>query len=458
MGKGNLHPGNILIVDDDADVLLAAEVVLRKHFARVRTTNGPENLSKLLNEKVFDIVLLDMNFATGAISGKEGFDALALVQEVSPDTKVILMTAYGGIETAVKAIKNGAVDFVLKPWDNEKLIATVASAVRLSQASRTVKDLKAKQRVLNSDVGRGEQTIGQSAAFKSVLIAIDKVAATDASVLIVGENGTGKGIIARAIHRRSNRADQAFVHVDLGAITETLFEAELFGHKKGAFTDAREDRPGRFEIASGGTLLLDEIGNLNMQMQAKLLGVLESRTISRVGSDKPIEIDARMISATNMAPQELLDRQLFRQDLLYRINTVEIHVPALRQRREDIPLLVEHYLGKFGKKYDKQHLKIKPATLDYLAEYHWPGNVRELVHAVERAVIMAEGALLDFGDFSVQRRQLPISDDDALNLDSVERRAIREALLKHGGNMSRAARDLGLGRTTLYRKLSKHGL
>lgn len=458
MSAADVHPCNVLIVDDDTDVLLAAEVVLKRHFRTVATTDDPERLPDLLNGANIDVVLLDMNFSAGVTTGQEGIDWLKTVQRISPDTKIILMTAYGGVETAVKAIKEGASDFVVKPWDNDKLVATVASTMRFSQAARAVKSLESKQRVLNEDAGRAGNIIGRSEAIQRVLASIDKVARTEANVLILGENGTGKELVARAIHRMSNRAEQTFVHVDLGAITESLFEAELFGHKKGAFTDAKDDRPGRFEIASGGTLFLDEIGNLSLQMQAKLLGALESRAVSRVGSDVPIDIDVRLICATNLSSADMHDRDQFRQDLLYRINTVEITVPPLRQRADDIRLLVAHYVDIFSKKYNKPGLEIGADTLERLGEYHWPGNVRELVHAVERAVIMTEGPVLGPPEFLVEKSSPAESGEVELNLEALEKKAIEQAIAKHGGNISRAAQDLGLGRTTLYRKMGRHGL
>jgi two-component system, NtrC family, response regulator HydG len=461
MNEPTPHPSSILIVDDDDDVRLAARVVLRKHFAKVRTTSDPAELPPLLSAAQVDVVLLDMNYSTGVTTGQEGLDWLRKIQRLSPDTKVILMTAYGAVDTAVRGIKEGASDFVVKPWDNDKLVATVTATARFSQAARTANTLASKQKVLNEDVGRAAPIIGSSGAIRSVLAAINKVGPTDANVLIVGENGTGKELVARAIHRASARSVETFVHVDLGAIAESLFESELFGHRKGAFTDARDDRAGRFEVASGGTLFLDEIGNLSLPTQAKLLGALETRTISRVGSDAAVPVDVRILCATNLAPDELRDRRQFRQDVLYRINTVEINVPALRDRVEDVPELVRFYVDVFSRKYGKRDLDVDRPVLDTLASYHWPGNVRELVHAVERAVIMAEGRTLGIDGFLVQRRAPPVADDEdagELNLAALEKRAIRQAIAKHRGNLSRAAQELGLGRTTLYRKMARHGL
>lgn len=453
------NTGKILIVDDDADVLLAAEIVLKKQFKNIVTAQDPDQLRSLLSQVTFDVILLDMNFSAGATSGKEGIEWLKKIRELSPDSKVIMMTAYGGVELAVEAIKQGASDFIIKPWDNSKLLATVSAAFRYSMADREVKDLKTKQKMLSRIIG-GEsgQIIGESDTLKEVLANIDKVAATDANVLILGENGTGKELIAREIHRRSMRSDNAFINVDLGAITESLFESELFGHRKGAFTDAKDDRAGRFEIASGGTLFLDEIGNLNMQMQAKLLGALESRTISRVGSDVPIQVDIRLICATNMPLYDMIDDYSFRQDLLYRINTVEIRVPALRERTSDVEVLANHFMNIYSRKYNKLGLRIEKDTLNKLKQYHWPGNIRELQHAMERAVIMSEGTSLQPQDFILSKPEQHNEQMLNLNLKELEKQAIEKAVIKHQGNLSKAAQELGLGRTTLYRKMARHGI
>jgi DNA-binding NtrC family response regulator len=451
--------GNILIIDDDADVLLAAELVLKKQFHQVRTESDPVRLPAWLAQNNFDVVLLDMNFTAGVTSGREGISWLKQIRELAPEVKVIMMTAYAGVELAVQAIKEGASDFVIKPWDNSKLLATVAAAIRYSRTDREVKFLKNKQQMLTRLIG-GEpgRIIGRSAALQEVMASIDKVAGTDANVLILGENGTGKELIARAIHRYSSRAEQPFINVDLGAITESLFESELFGHRKGAFTDAKEDRAGRFEVASGGTLFLDEIGNLSLSMQAKLLGALESLTITRVGSDTPIKVDVRLICATNVTQRDMHDQQKFRQDLLYRINTVEIHVPPLRDRLADIPELAEHYLSIYGKKYHKPGLSLHPDTLVKLAQYHWPGNIREFLHTMERAVIMTDNRKLLPEDFILSKPELQADTVMNLNLHDLEKLAIQKAVQKHQGNLSRAARELGLGRTTLYRKMARHGI
>lgn len=453
-----MKTGSILIVDDDADVRLTAELVLKNEFRRVATEGDPGRLAAALRRERFDVVLLDMNFSPGMTSGQEGVDCLRTIEKVSPGTKVIFMTAYGGVETAVKAIKEGASDFIVKPWQNEKLIATVGATLRFSQAAQAVRDLETKQRELGRYLGSPDaEIVGTSPAIEQLLLDIQKIARTDAAVLILGENGTGKELVARAIHRASARAENPFVHVDLGAIPESLFESELFGHKKGAFTDAKEDRAGRFEIAAGGTLFLDEIGNLTLPLQAKLLGVLQTGAVTRVGADKPVQMNVRVVSATNLAPDELLNRLQFRQDLLYRINTVEIHVAPLRERTGDIAVLIDHYAQRFARKYNKSVEPIQAQTRDALRRYSWPGNVRELVHAVERAVIMAEGSTLQVENLLMQRRPAAAQDAE-LNLEALERAAIRRAIAKHGGNLSKAAQELGLGRTTLYRKMAKHGL
>jgi DNA-binding NtrC family response regulator len=452
-----MKSGSILIVDDDTDVLLTAELVLKKEFRRVATECDPRRLAAALRREPFDVVLLDMNFSPGTTSGQEGVDCLRTVEKLSPDTKVIFMTAYGGVETAVKAIKEGASDFVVKPWDNEKLVATVGATLRFSQAAQTVKDLESRQRELSRYMGAPDvDIVGRSATIERLLGDIQKVARTDAAVLILGENGTGKELVARAIHCASARAGNPFVHVDLGAIPETLFESELFGHRKGAFTDAKEDRAGRFEIAAGGTLFLDEIGNLTLPLQAKLLGVLQTGQVTRVGADKPVQMNARIVAATNMARDDLLDRRKFRQDLLYRINTVEIHVPPLRERPDDIALLIDHYAQRFARKYGKTLGPVDSPTLEKLRDYSWPGNVRELVHAVERAVIMAEDSSLHLRDLLVHGQAAAPDPQQQLNLEELEKTAIRQAISKHGGNLSKAAQELGLGRTTLYRKMAKH--
>ncbi|MFT5366031.1 MAG: two-component system response regulator HydG [Candidatus Latescibacterota bacterium] len=452
----------ILIVDDDHDVLLAARLFLKQHAEQVVTEPDPNLIPTLLQDDTYDVILLDMNFAQDATSGTEGFHWLKRILEIDPSAVVILITAYGGVETAVQAIKDGAVDFVLKPWQNEKLLATLSAASKLRKSQLEVGHLRAEQVQLRADLdGQFPDMVGTSAAMMQVFDTIQKVGQTDANVLILGENGTGKDAVARALHRQSSRADEAFIRVDLGAVSESLFESELFGHKKGAYTDAKEDRVGRFEIASGGTLFLDEIGNLSLPLQAKLLTVLETRTITRLGTNKAVPIDVRLVCATNMPLHEMVGRGEFRQDLLYRVNTVELPLPALRDRLDDIPLLVDSFLETYRKKYQKPDIRIQAAAFDRLKEYAWPGNIRELQHAIERAVIMKEKGALRAEDFLLMPSEIPEGDNvhfDDFNLERVEKTVIRKAIEKYHGNISQAAKELGLTRSALYRRLEKYGL
>ena len=443
----------ILIVDDDQDILLTARLVLKKEFSQITTENNPHQIERHLRDERVDLVLLDMNFTTGFTSGKEGLRWLKKIKKSSPDTNVVLMTAYGDISLAVKAMKEGAGDFVVKPWDNETLLATLISV--LQEPDHRVK-VSAANPVAQATLQEHPVMIGESAPMQKVFRTISKVGATDANVLILGENGTGKELAARALHMASPRADKPFVHVDLGAISETLFESELFGHVKGAFTDAREDRMGRFEAANGGTLFLDEIGNLSPPLQAKLLTALQARRIQRVGANKMFDIDIRLISATNMPIHQMIAERTFRQDLLYRINTVELTLPPLRERAEDISLLVRHFMQIYADRYHRDSFNIPESVLQSMSRYSWPGNIRELQHAIERAVIMEDlDCLLPSAP---AQEQTPFSALEDYNLEDVEREAIKKAIEKHNGNISHAARELGLGRTTLYRKMNKYGL
>ncbi len=454
--------GKILIIDDDEDVLLAAKMLLRKHAENVLIEKNPKKIPFLLNNDTYDVILLDMNFSKDITSGKEGFFWLNEIRQRDPNAVVILITAYGDVEMAVTALKEGATDFVLKPWQNEKLIATLSSAVKLKKSYNEVDQLKQKNKRLEEDINQPfKEIIGESPAIKQVFAIVDKVAVTDANILILGENGTGKELIARAIHQRSQRQDNVFISVDMGAITETLFESELFGHKKGSFTDAKEDRAGRFEVANNGTLFLDEIGNLSMPLQSKLLTVLQNREVTRIGSNKSTSIDIRLVCATNMHIHEMVKDNTFRQDLLYRINTVELHLPPLRDRVEDIALLAGHFVSIYSSKYRKQAKKVSPAAIKKLEKYHWPGNIRELQHAIERAIIMGEKTALNPEDFFFLSHRPEGNKEagvDSYNLDEVERNVIQKAIHKHGGNISKAAKDLGLTRASLYRRLEKHGL
>jgi len=447
---------NLLIIDDDPDVLLAAKLLLKRHYPQIKTENDPYRLNRILKQDHYHVVLLDMNFRAGASNGAEGLRWMRKILRQSPRSHVILMTAYGDIELAVRAMKEGASDFVVKPWKNDRLLESVKAALEDPKD-----DVEAE-----GEGGTGEKKadfgkiIGRSAAMQQVFETIEKVGRTDVNVLILGENGTGKELIARALHQASPRQDEVFVNVDLGAIPESLFESELFGHKKGAFTDAREDRAGRFEHAQNGTLFLDEIGNLSMPLQAKLLTALQSREIVRVGTNQPIPVDIRLVCATNMPLYKMVGDHRFRQDLLYRINTVELKLPPLRERNGDIQPLAEHYLDLYAAKYNKGEMELAADTVRKLQRYQWPGNIRELQHAMERAVIMSDARVLHPRDFMLQPVETPVSveEPDNYNLEEREKSAIRDAILKHNGNLSRAAKELGLGRTTLYRKLSKYGL
>jgi two-component system response regulator HydG len=458
----NQQLGKILIIDDNEDLLFAAKMLLKKYAKEVSIEKDPRRIPFLVNNNSYDVILLDMNFTEDTTSGKEGFHWLKQIKEIDPKAVVILITAFGDVEMAVRALKEGATDFILKPWQNEKLLATLTSASRLKESYDEVDKLSKKQKQLQFDAKKPyTDIIGNSASMKNIFSIIEKVAQTDANVLILGENGTGKELVARAIHDRSLRKDEIFVGVDMGAITETLFESELFGHKRGAFTDAKEDRAGRFEIADKGTLFLDEIGNLSLPLQSKLLTVLQKREITRIGSNKAISVDIRLICATNMPVHDMVMSNTFRQDLLYRINTVEIFLPPLRERQDDIPLLAEHFLRSYGQKYRKIFKGFTLSAMQLLQRYNWPGNIRELQHAIERAIIMAEGDELDSRDFFFLSAK-PVTDKIAapatFNLDEVEKTTIQRVIDKNGGNISKAAKELGLTRASLYRRLEKYGL
>ena len=453
--------GKILVVDDDADVLQAARLFLKQHVKSIETEKDPNSIPTLLKNNRYDLILLDMNFTEDVSSGKEGFFWLQEILKIDPSIAVILITAYGDIDKAVQAVKAGATDFVLKPWKNEKLLTTVMSAMQLTDSKREVAELKETQKQINSDIDHHyRDIIGRSPAMINVFNTIEKVAATDANVLILGENGTGKEVIARALHRRSARHENVFMNVDMGAITESLFESELFGYVKGAFTDAKEDKAGRFELANGGTLFLDEIGNLPLPLQSKLLTVLQNRKVNRVGSAKSKEIDIRLVCATNQSLKEMVADSTFRQDLLFRINTIEIQLPPLRDRIEDIEALTDHFIKLYSKKYKKEVSGCSKETIKKLEKHSWPRNVRELQHSVERAVIMSESAILKPGDFLLT----PEAGDseqvvfDDYNLEEVEKMVLRKALKKHEGNISKAAEELGLTRASLYRRMDKYGL
>ncbi|MCF8228794.1 MAG: sigma-54 dependent transcriptional regulator [Bacteroidales bacterium] len=452
----------ILIVDDDEDVLLAAKLFLKQHIEFVHTEKNPENIPNLIQNENYDLILLDMNFAPDATSGKEGFYWMNKILELDPTSVVILITGYGDIELAVQGIKEGATNFLLKPWENKKLLATIKTTLQLKKSKTELEDLKTKQKVILKDQDQAyANIIANSEPMQKVLTDVQKVAGTDANVLILGENGTGKELIARAIHRQSQRKDEVFISVDLGAISESLFESELFGFKKGAFTDAKEDRAGRFEAANKGSIFLDEIGNLSQALQSKLLSVLQNRKVVRLGTNKEIPIDLRLICATNMPLYQMVNEGKFRQDLLYRINTVEIHLPPLRERTEDIEPLVNHFLDIYCKKYKMQQKRVSPSTLKRLEKHNWPGNIRELQHAVERAVIMSESNMLEPQDFFLSRQEEKkdeVLSASNMNLEETEKMLIRKVIDKHGGNISKAAKELGLTRASLYRRIEKYGL
>ena len=455
--------GKILIIDDNEDLLKAAKMHLKRHFAQVDVEKNPEAIPGLMSNDDYDVILLDMNFTKDVSSGSEGYYWLEKILQIDPSSVVVLITAYGDVQMAVKAIKAGATDFVLKPWENEKLLATLYSAMRLRESRDEINNLKIKNQEINQVINEKYiDIIGQSQSMQRIFQTIDRVAQTDANVLILGENGTGKELIARAIHRNSARRNESFISVDLGSITETLFESELFGHKKGSFTDAKEDRPGRFELANKGTLFLDEIGNLSTPLQAKLLTVLQNRKVSRVGSNKDTIIDIRLICATNLPLYDMVKENRFRQDLVYRINTIEIELPALHDRLEDIPLLANHFLKHYSAKYGKNISKISEAAMTRMNKHTWPGNIRELQHSLERAIILSNSSVLQPEDFNFSTSAPKETDQplnlDQYNLDEVEKLLIRKVLKKYNGNITQASSELGLTRSSLYRRLEKHGL
>ncbi|OON67064.1 sigma-54-dependent transcriptional regulator [Hymenobacter sp. CRA2] len=446
----NLRSASVLVLDDDPDILTAVRLLLRPQVREVVVERRPEALPTLLAARAFDVILLDMNYHSAVNTGNEGFFWLRRIKESGSQAAVIMITAYADIELAVRALKEGAADFVVKPWHNDKLLQTIGDALRKDDAAAPAARPNAAPGLL-----------GAAPAMQHIFRTIEKVAPTDANVLVLGENGTGKDLVAQAVHRASRRAAGPFVKVDAGALTESLFESELFGHKKGAFTDAREDRAGRFEAANGGTLFLDEIGNLGLGQQAKLLTALQNRQVTRLGSNQPIPVDIRLICATNVPLAELADERRFRKDLLYRINTVELLVPPLRSRPADIGQLARHFAAQYAAKYHRPEPTLSPAALRKLEQYPFPGNVRELQYTIERAVIMAETPVLQAEDllFS-QLASAPNAAEasSSLNLNEVEKSTILRVIEKHGGNITRAAQELGLTRTALYRRLNKHAL
>ena len=450
-----LKNASILIIDDDPDVLTAVRLLLKTEVKDVVTEKNPENIRWHLSKDEYDIILLDMNFTSSINTGNEGLFWLKEIRKIKPDAAVIMITAYGDIDLAVRSLKEGAADFVVKPWHNEKLMSTIKEILKRKGSKSSGYTLS------NTGSIVGKELFGESEAMQQIFYKIEKIAPTDANILILGENGTGKDLIAKAIHQQSLRAANPFIKCDVGALTETLFESELFGHKKGAFTDAREERIGRFEAANNGTLFLDEIGNIPLHLQAKLLSVLQNRQVIRLGSNEPIPIDIRLICATNVPLSELANESRFRKDLIYRINTVEITVPPLRKRDSDIILLARHFSRLYSKKYMKPTLELDTKAMEKLLNHHYPGNVRELQYIIERAVIMADGDTLEAKDllFSPIESTMAAQTESAeTKLSDVEKNTILKVIEKHNGNITRAAKELGLTRTALYRRLSKYDI
>ena len=452
----HLKNASILVIDDDVDVLTAVRLLLKTEAREVVTEKNPENLRDILSRKQFDLILLDMNFTTSINSGNEGIYWLNKIKEFKSEASIVMITAYADISLAVRSVKEGAADFVVKPWHNEKLIDTIKDALsKKGGKAGSTADKNSKGSII------GNELIGESPAMEEMFYKLRKIAPTEANILILGENGTGKDLIAKAIHEGSLRNRMPFVKVDVGALTESLFESELFGHRKGAFTDAREDRSGRFEAANGGTLFLDEIGNISLYQQAKLLTVLQNRQVTRLGTNDAVPIDIRLICATNLPLSDLANESRFRKDLIYRINTVEINVPPLRKRGDDIILLSRHFISLYSNKYMKPEVELGDSALEALLKYHYPGNVRELQYTIERAIIMADAEVLEAKDLIFSPLEKAITNDQEpadFKLSSVEKNAILRVIEKHKGNITKAAKELGLTRTALYRRLSKYDI
>src|SRR5882757_9418743 len=449
-----LKKATVLVVDDDIDVLTAVKLLLKTETQEVITEKNPENLNWLLQRNQVDLVLLDMNFNSAINTGNEGLYWLRKIKDWKPNVCVIMITAYGDIDLAVRSLKEGANDFIVKPWHNEKLIATIKELLDKKEGVKTTKT------AVKSTAG-DTSILGESEVMQDIFYKVNKIAPTDANILLLGENGTGKDLMAKAIHERSLRADKPFIKVDVGALTDTLFESELFGHKKGAYTDAREDRSGRFEDAQGGTLFLDEIGNISLQQQAKLLTVLQNRQVTRLGTNKAVDVDIRLICATNLPLSELANENRFRKDLIYRINTVEINMPPLRKRAEDIVILAKHFAKMYASKYLKPTMDFDAGAVQKLKSYNYPGNVRELQYTIERAVIMADDHQLSPDDLIFSILETPGESEveaDNVPLSTLEKNAILRVIEKNNGNITRAAKELGLTRTALYRRLSKYDI
>jgi DNA-binding NtrC family response regulator len=449
----------ILIVDDDKQVLKTLEFLLETEFDHVTTIINPNLLPTELRTNNYDVVLLDMNFSRGQNTGNEGFYWLNRILKSDPDAIIILITAYGDVELAVKAIREGATDFILKPFDNDKLLATINAAISLRKSKVQIKKLTQTQKVLAEDQEKQHSLFkGTSSAMEKIFSTIKKVAKTDANILIIGENGTGKEVIAHEIHRLSKRSHEPFIHVDLGSISNNLFESELFGHKKGAFTDAKDDRTGRFEIANEGTLFLDEIGNIPLPLQSKLLTTIQNKEVIPLGSNMPVRFNSRLICATNKSLVNMIQENLFREDLYYRINTIIIELPPLRERENDIILFADHFLNIFAKKYDKPNLKYNKIAYDQLISHGWPGNVRELQHTIEKAVIMCDSEVISQNDLMLKPHNQVKDNNELLKLDDIEKAAIQKALQNNNGVLTFAAKELGIARQTMYNKMKKYGL
>lgn len=452
--------GTLLIVDDNKSVLGALEMMLQYEVEKVISIADPNRIYEILRMNEIDMVLLDMNFQAGVNSGNEGLFWMKEILKHDSNISIVMITAYGDVELAVKAIREGAVDFILKPWDNSKLLATINAAWKLRTSRMEANNLKKDNQYLKKEINKSSEKIvlGASPTMINVMNIVRKVAGTEANVLISGENGTGKELVAREIHRLSNRGNELMVAVDMGSITETLFESEMFGHVKGAFTDAKEDRKGKFEMAQKGTLFLDEIGNLSLQSQSKLLSVIQNRYIIRVGSNKQIPVDIRLICATNCNLHSMVNEGSFREDLLYRINTIQIEVPPLRDRVDDIPVLAAHFLKIYSERYNKGNMRISTHAQEKISNYYWPGNIRELQHSIEKAVILSDTQVLDPADFVFNTSPKGIIANDNTTLDEMEKKMIAEALRKYDNNMSAVASQLGITRQTLYNKLKKYDL
>jgi DNA-binding NtrC family response regulator len=452
--------GKLLIVDDHKQVLKALMQLLEPEFESIKGISNPNQITSNINKKEYDVILLDMNFSAGDNTGNEGLYWLNRILKSDPLAVVVMITAYADVNLSVRAIKEGATDFVVKPWDNNKLITTLQAACKLRQSKIENKKLRDRQKQINKGINKQYgPLIGKSQAMENVLQVMNKVARTDANILVIGENGTGKELIVKEIHNISRRADEVFISIDLGTITETLFESEMFGHTKGAFTDAKEDKTGWFETASGGTLFLDEIGNLSLTMQSKLLTAIQNRLIYKVGSKTPIPFEIRLICATNKNLQEMVSKNLFREDLYYRINTIVIEIPPLRDRDEDIVLLAEHFLKEYANKYEKFYLKFNSKTLDKLMKYNWPGNVRELQHTIEKAVILCDSDILMPEDFIISHStQPPFLQQKPSTFAEIEKQAMQIALSNNNGNVIKAAKELDIARQTMYNKMQKYNL